>query len=401
MAKILILSNGHGEDLSGSLIGRELVRSGNQVDALPLVGLGISYKEMDINIIGNLREFSTGGIGYTSLKGRFYEIIQGQIFYLIGHIYRLLKISYSYDLLLIVGDIVPVLAGWISRRPVVAYLVAYSSHYEGVLRLPWPCAICLKSNSFLRIFSRDKLTANDLTNQLSKLVQFHGNPFMDAVHSDKILENVSKLRLGLLPGSRRPEVENNLLMIFSVVELLPNYIFLESNLSVDMALVNALDDEGLMSLLSNTGWKKNNTFCSKHSLKFCKGDAIINIHRNSFSEVINSSDVLLSMAGTAVEQSVGLAKPVIQLAGNGPQFTPAFAEAQRRLLGPTVFCAEGIPGLRTTLQETADIIIKLLDSIQWDQNLKKNCRYQADYRLGGKGGSKKIASSIDNILLEI
>jgi len=45
------------------------------------------------------------------------------------------------------------------------------------------------------------------------------------------------------------------------------------------------------------------------------------------------------MAGTAAEQAVGMAKPVLQLPGQGPQFTAGFAEAQRRLLGPTVFCA--------------------------------------------------------------
>jgi len=38
--KILILSNGHGEDLSGSLIAKQLVKSGYSVHALPIVGMG-------------------------------------------------------------------------------------------------------------------------------------------------------------------------------------------------------------------------------------------------------------------------------------------------------------------------------------------------------------------------
>ena len=37
------------------------------------------------------------------------------------------------------------------------------------------------------------------------------------------------------------------------------------------------------------------------------------------------------MAGTAAEQTVGLSKPVLQLVGQGPQFTKSFAEAQRRI----------------------------------------------------------------------
>jgi hypothetical protein len=55
------------------------------------------------------------------------------------------------------------------------------------------------------------------------------------------------------------------------------------------------------------------------------------------------------MAGTAAEQAVGLAKPVLQLPGQGPQFTASFAEAQRRLLGPTVFCAPGDSGSQDNL----------------------------------------------------
>ena len=40
MFKILILSNGHGEDLSGSLIAKQFVKSGYSVHALPIVGMG-------------------------------------------------------------------------------------------------------------------------------------------------------------------------------------------------------------------------------------------------------------------------------------------------------------------------------------------------------------------------
>ena len=41
--RILLLSNGHGEDLSGALIGRELQALGHRVEALPLVGHGRAY----------------------------------------------------------------------------------------------------------------------------------------------------------------------------------------------------------------------------------------------------------------------------------------------------------------------------------------------------------------------
>ena len=93
MFKILILSNGHGEDLSGSLIAKQLVKSGYSVHALPIVGIGNHYKKEKIKIIGKTKEFSTGGIGYNSFKGRLTEILGGEIFYVLKRLYLTFKIK--------------------------------------------------------------------------------------------------------------------------------------------------------------------------------------------------------------------------------------------------------------------------------------------------------------------
>ena len=84
MFKILILSNGHGEDLSGSQIAKQLVKSGYSVHALPIVGMGNHYEKEQIKIIGKTKEFRTGGIGYNSFKGRLTEILGGEIFYVLN-----------------------------------------------------------------------------------------------------------------------------------------------------------------------------------------------------------------------------------------------------------------------------------------------------------------------------
>jgi len=95
--KILILSNGHGEDLSGSLIAKQFVKSGYSVHALPIVGIGNHYEKEKIKIIGKTKEFSTGGIGYNSFKGRLTEIFGGEIFYLLKRLYLSYKIRKKYD----------------------------------------------------------------------------------------------------------------------------------------------------------------------------------------------------------------------------------------------------------------------------------------------------------------
>ncbi len=400
MARLLLVSNGHGEDLSGALLGKELQRQGHQVDAIPFVGRGSSYLDAGIKIIGKVKQFSTGGLGYTSLHGRLTELLQGQVLYLAGRLLRLLFLAPRYDLLVAIGDVVPVFATWLTRKPVVTYLVAYSSHYEGKLKLPWPCSNCLLSPHFLAIYSRDKLTADDLSDQLRRKVNFLGNPFMDIVLNSKSRLPEFKSRLGLLPGSRRPELDENILLLLDLMRFLAAGDFMKQNISLDMALVPALDDHSLKNLAEQAGWQLIEQFDKSNPKQLVLGQFKINIQRGCFAQVLQSSDLLVSMAGTAAEQAVGLAKPVIQLPGYGPQFTVAFAEAQRRLLGPTIFCAEGNPGELITFSNTARLIVNVLQQIQEDKAFQRECSKQAMYRLGGAGGGRLMAKAITDLIVK-
>ena len=117
MGRLLLLSNGHGEDLSGALLGRALQAEGHNVEALPLVGKGQPYRDAGIDLIGGTQEFSTGGLGYTSLQGRLTELVQGQVIYLLRRLIRLLRIAKRYDLVVVIGDVIPVMAAWLSSAP--------------------------------------------------------------------------------------------------------------------------------------------------------------------------------------------------------------------------------------------------------------------------------------------
>jgi len=398
MARLLLVSNGHGEDLSGALLGRSLQELGHRVEALPLVGKGNAYRDLDLPLILRTREFSTGGLGYTSLRGRLTELMQGQVAHLLGGVLRLLRVAHRYDLVVVIGDVIPVMAAWLSRRPVVTYLVAYSSHYEGQLRLPWPCGACLASPRFQAVHSRDQLTAEDLSHQLQRPVTFLGNPFMDPVLAPQPPLPASGPRLGLLPGSRRPELEQNLLLLLKVVECLPEPLLASGELEVDLALVNALNNDELAALVHHQGWQLQGMDNGDAAIRLRRGNRRIHVRRGGFAAMLQSSDLLLCMAGTAAEQAVGLARPVLQLAGHGPQFTAAFAEAQRRLLGPTVFCAEGPTGSPDTLNATARLTLELLERSKRDAEFRAQCRREADTRLGPVGGAARIAHSIDDWL---
>ena len=394
MGRILLLSNGHGEDLSGSLLGSALRNLGHDVTALPLAGLGRPYSQAKIHLLGSSHEFSTGGIGYTSLRGRLTELFQGQILYLLRRLLRLLRHAHRFDLIVVVGDVIPVIAAWLTRRPVATYLVAYSSHYEGKLRLPWPCGPMLSGRHFLAIFSRDQLTADDLSEQLARPVQFLGNPFMDPVltatqplaRAEQPLAHAQH-RIGLLPGSRLPELEANLQLLLKMSAQLPDNM----GISLELALVSSLDDKGLSRCANAVGWQLREGRLER------QGAPAVQVHRGAFQAVLQHSDLVISMAGTAAEQAVGLAKPVLQLPGQGPQFTASFAEAQRRLLGPTVFCAPGDSGSRDNLSASAQLALQLLKRIDHDRDFQHQCQNEALRRLGNSGGGLRMASAIGGL----
>ena len=392
MKPVLLLSNGHGEDLSGALVAAELMQRGIPVEALPLVGHGSPYRQRGVPVLGRTRSCSTGGLGYTSLGGRLSELLEGQMGHVLGRLLLLRRRRRHYGLVVAVGDVLAVLGSWLSGLPSAVYLVAYSSHYEGRLRLPWPCGWLLNRASIKAIWSRDCLTANDLSQQLNRAVVFLGNPFLDVVSAGTSESlPLPALQLALVPGSRLPEAARNLALMLRVLALLPEEWARSQPLRLRAALVAELDSSCVAKLAGPLGWRL------EASDRLVHGPLVVELGWGQFGEILASSQLVLGMAGTAAEQAVGLGKPVLQLVGGGPQFTAGFAEAQRRLLGPGVRCAPGSSGSAATLVATAQLAQGLLDQ-QSDPKqgpaLRQSLAAIGLERIGAPGGSEAVAAAI-------
>ena len=393
MSRILLLSNGHGEDLSGSLLGKYLVNKGDLVAALPIVGDGENYKKANIRIIGQTKQFTTGGIGYNSFKGRMIEIFGGQIIYLLKKLYLSYKLRNKYDFYFVIGDIVPVFFAWFAKKDFFTYLVAYSSHYEGKLKLPWPCKFFLISKYAKKIYARDFLTAKDLTQQLSRKVSFLGNPFMDKFSFFETKSKTVSFYIGLFPGSRFPEVVDNLQLILEVLDTMSNLKYFE-NIKFKFAMVNSVFAKKIRQILNRRKWIYVEEIVQNNSLEFKFGVISITFNWNLFEEILYRSQFVISMAGSATEQAIGLAKPVIQIEGKGPQFTKTFAEAQRRLLGRYVFCATNYKNKKDQINQTINLIIKIIYLIKIDKKFLSCCIDNKNLRIGESNACIKIVNDI-------
>ena len=398
MSRILVLSNGHGEDVSGCILARRLISIGNKVEALPIVGLGEAYKKEKINIIGKTRKFNTGGLGYNSLKGRIYDLFNGQIYYFFKKIWIVVLIRKKYDYFLVVGDIVPIFFAWLTRKKFFTYLVAYSSHYEGKLNLPWPCKYFLKSPNAIKIYTRDILTSIDLRNQIKKEILFLGNPFMDKLLKNNIEESNNSFNIALLPGSRIDELINNFDLMLDIIQQLANYKFFKK-VKFHFALSTDLKMEKVVNKLEMRNWQLEKEYSDNFKLQYIYKSIKVFFKWKSFDNILINSDLAISMSGTAAEQVVGMSKPVIQVEGGGPQFTRAFAEAQRRLLGKHVYCFTNYSNKTEQIDGTINLIVKVMYLIKLDNSFLKSCKENARNRLGDKNATVKITSDIEKYLI--
>ena len=398
MPRILVLSNGHGEDVSGCILARRLISIGNRVEALPIVGLGEAYRKEKINIIGKTRKFNTGGLGYNSLKGRIYDLFNGQIYYFFKKIWIVFLIRKKYDYFLVVGDIVPIFFAWLSRKKYFTYLVAYSSHYEGKLNLPWPCNYFLKSPNSIRIYTRDLLTSIDLSNQLKKEVLFFGNPFIDKLLKNNIKDSNNSFHIALLPGSRINELINNFELMLDIIQELANYKFFKK-IKFNFALSSDLKMGNVQNILEMRNWQFEKILSSDFKLLYSYKSIKVFFKWNSFEDILTESDFAISMAGTAAEQVVGMSKPVLQVEGKGPQFTKVFAEAQRRLLGQHVYCFTNFSNKNEQITGTIDLIIKIMYLMKLDNSFLKSCKENARDRLGNKNATVQITSDIAKYII--
>ncbi len=134
-------------------------------------------------------------------------------------------------------------------------------------------------------YTRDSLTANDLTSQLKKKVSFLGNPFMDKFFPRKKEEEKAEFSIGLFPGSRFPENLDNFVLILEVLEVLSDLRYVQK-IKFNFAIVNALSSLKIKEIFQKRGWLKLENIKHNYLLKFQYKFLEVNIYWNNFDKIL-------------------------------------------------------------------------------------------------------------------
>ncbi len=354
---LLCVSNGHGEDSIAVRLLKQLRRlpGAPPLAALPIVGEGGAFQKAGIPIVGPTQTLPSGGFIYMDGRQAMRDIQGGLLGLTWKQLQTLRQWGKAGGAILAVGDIVPLAMAWYSGAP-YAFLGTAKSEYflrDEIGRLPgrpptegWGGSVYLPWERWLMthcrcqgVFVRDQLTA-DCLQKLRVPAIYPGNPMMDdlGAAADKLAQLTATfapaeavLTVALLPGSRAPEAFDNWQLILAAIDSVLA-VFPERQVRLLGAIAPSLNQAAFKDTLLDGGWQP----VAGQSLRFGRHNGSLVLSPNRFAECLHLADAVIATAGTATEQAVGLGKPVFTLPGPGPQFTYAFAEAQQRLLGPSI-----------------------------------------------------------------
>ncbi|MEO0533950.1 MAG: lipid-A-disaccharide synthase-related protein [Cyanobacteria bacterium P01_A01_bin.123] len=418
--KILCISNGHGEDIIALQILKSLQKADPTVaiSALSIVGEGHAYRQVNIPVVGPTKTLASGGFLYMDSQQLVRDIKSGLISLTLGQLRAIKRwVTTEAGCILAVGDIVPLLLAWWSGAPYAFIGTAKSEYHlrdeQGPLQrenwwdqqesaaasvyFPWERWLMARRRC-RAVFPRDRITTERLLRWPIQAFDL-GNPMMDdlmptpaclaakATHLETSGRSHKPLTVTLLPGSRPPEVYKNWQIILTACTCLVDADATQP-LRFLAAITPSLDLRAFESCLAQAGWQPANTPLpvlheGETYVTYTREAAVLALISDAYADCLHQANLGIAMAGTATEQLVGLGKPVITLPGQGPQFTPTFAQAQSRLLGCSIVHVEDakmLPGVVKDLMGDRE----RLDQIQAN-GLK---------RMGRPGAARRIADRL-------
>lgn len=413
-SRLLVLSNGHGEDLIALRVIQALLDRGDapSIAVLPLVGEGDAFSSSEragvLKLVGPKQQLPSGGFSNQSLGGLTSDLAAGlpKLSWRQWQLVR--RWGRSGDPVLAVGDLWPLLLAsasgapfgfigtpksdytWASMPPPGWGKSTWADAYhrcKGSEWDPWEWALMGQRRCRL-VAVRDRLTARGLRRHgVAALAP--GNPMMDGFEARPMPAWLtSQRRILMLPGSRMPEALGNARRLLAALAKLPE---LPEPTTLLVACGRQPDRHSWAELLGEAGFRQGLSDQGEAAVwRLPRPGASLQlvVGPGCFNHWAPWAELGIATAGTATEQLVGLGVPVLSLPGPGPQFKAPFARRQSRLLGGAVLPCHGT-------RELAERLFLLMGEAGLGQQLGERGRR----RMGGPGGSTNLAKLVADQLL--
>jgi len=375
--RLLVVSNGYGEDLEAAQVVRHLPPGAVAVSAYPLVGLGRAYPA-GVTLLDPRRDLPSGGFGLRAGWAAAWADLRGGWIGLWRQQRRTLRSQRgAVDLVLAAGDVYCLWMASAAGRP-VAYLALPRSEYIGP-HSPLELRIIRRTAS--EVFARDEVTAAALRRERIP-ARYLGFPLMDtlAPSGETFGIPAEQPLVTLLPGSKPPAFENVALLLRAAA--LARALAARHTPPVPPPAVLVAWAPGLpVARLRETVEALGGRWTDPRRFQLDGGEVVVTTEQ--FADALARSTVVLGMAGAAHEQAAGLGKPVVAFPGRGPQFTARFLREQQRLLGDALVAATGP-------EDAARAVVGLLA----DRAERERRGRVGRERQGGAGGAEAIAQQL-------
>ncbi len=381
MAKVTLLSNGHGEDAIGALLASELrrVRPDLRLRAYPTVGEGAAYQEIGLEVLGPRRKMPSGGLTLHSPALLWRDLRAGLLSMTLRQWCDLGRLE--TDLLVVVGDIyAQLLSALVKTRVRFVYQslvsarlrkgLGWGSGLRLFMEVITPPERVLMRRLATRIYVRDSLTETFLKARGVPHVRALGNPALDALDGrpiEALAEDASVV--ALLPGSRG-HTPVALTLMLEALALTPEF-------------TGAVAWSG-GGVPAAQGWGWEGSGGEEGLLGvYRRCEQRVWVFEGRFGDVLASAQLVLGTAGTGHEQAAALGLPVISFPVP-PNHTLAFLANQHRLLGPALTLSPADPVA----------VAGHLERLSRDLAAYREAARAGPTRMGSRGGSAAIVRDL-------
>lgn len=366
--RLLIVSNGYGEDLEAAQIVRALPPGRVDVAAYPLVGLGHAYPR-GVELLDPRHDFPSGGFGIRAgWRSMWADLRGGWLTFWRAQRHALRAQRGRAGLVLAAGDVYCLGMAAAAGGP-TAYLALPKSEHVSPHS---PLELALIRRYAVRVFARDEVTAEALRRRGIE-AQYVGFTLMDtlALTGETFGFPNGCPVVTVLPGSKPPAFDNLLLLLRTM-----NLVAARLTPAPGVLIAWAPNLPG--DRLRRTVEAAGGTWLDPRHFRM--GPLDVTVTSEYFADALARGTVVLGMAGAAHEQAAGLGRPIVAFPGTGPQFTAAFLAEQQRLLGDALVATR-------SLEEAAAVVLRLLDDPADRERRGRTGRE----RQGGPGGAAAIA----------